>query len=251
MLHSGWMQVETALLFETPEQIYTRVFRALNPRAKIPEILITFKQYANANSRIHLADGRLEVQISDLLQSAPAPVQDALAYILLSKLYRKGIDSKALAVYRRYMNRVDVRRQLRIVKQTRGRKQITEPKGSVYDADLLFDELNLRFFGGMMAKPLLGWSVRPSLTILGHYDPSHHAIVLSSVLDTEEAPEIAVRYVMYHEMLHLRHPEDHRGARRCVHTQAFKAEERLFPQFREAQAALRQFIELKRRSKKT
>ena len=94
-----------------------------------------------------------------------------------------------------------------------------------------------------MAEPQLGWSLRPSRTTLGHYDPSHNAIILSSLLDAPDAPELAMRYVMYHEMLHLRHPTLHKATRRCVHTPEFKADERQFPDYREAKAALRKFVE--------
>ena len=240
------MQVETALFFETTEQIYARVFVRLKPRTPLPRIRIEFKKYANANSRITLKEGSLLVQISDLLEGAPAPVQEALACILISKLYRKQPDARALAVYRRYLNRADMRRVLHLVKNQRGRKQFRGPEGQFYDLHLIFDELNVQFFGGMMAEPQLGWSVRPSRTTLGHYDPSHNTIVLSSILDAADAPELAVRYVMYHEMLHLRHPTEHRATRRCVHTAAFKADEREFPDFQAAKAALKRFVESKR-----
>ena len=147
---------------------------------------------------------------------------------------------------RRYLNRADVRKTLHVVKRQRGRKLFRNPKGEVYDLRLMFDELNVAFFGGLMAEPQLGWSVRPSRTTLGHYDPSHHAIILSSLLDMRDAPELAVRYVMYHEMLHLRHPTVHKAGRRCVHTPEFKAEERLFPEFTEAKRLLKAFVDSKR-----
>ena len=243
MLHSGWMQVETALFFETTEQIYARVFLALKPRTPLPHIRVEFKKYANANSRITLKDGSLLIQISDLLEGAPAPVQEALANILIRKLYRKDADARALAVYRRYLNRVDVRRTLHLVKNQRGRKQLRAPQGQFFDLHQIFDELNVEFFGGMMAEPQLGWSIRPSHTTLGHYDPSHNTIILSSILDAADAPELAVRYVVFHEMLHLRHPTEHRATRRCVHTPAFKADERQFPAFEDAKKALKGFLE--------
>jgi len=75
--------------------------------------------------------------------------------------------------------------------------------------------------------------------MLGHYDPSHHAIVLSKSLDRATVPRIAVEYVLYHEMLHLRYPTEHRGARRCVHTPDFKAAEKLFPGLADARTALK------------
>jgi hypothetical protein len=76
------MQVESALFFESIKQIYERVFRSLRPRTPIPNIAVRFRKYANANSRIRLAQGELSVDISDLLKDAPAPVQEALASIL-------------------------------------------------------------------------------------------------------------------------------------------------------------------------
>jgi hypothetical protein len=66
--------------------------------------------------------------------------------------------------------------------------------------------------------------------------------VLSRILDRAEVPKLAVEYVMYHEMLHVRHPVEHKGSRRCVHTRAFKDEEKKFEQFREAKLLLRRLV---------
>jgi len=237
------MHVETALFFESVEQIYARIFRCFRPRTPLPRITVQFRQYANANSRIRLESGHLKVEISDLLESAPAPVQEALASILLAKLFRKTPEPNVLARYRRYLNRTDVRRSLYVVKQMRGRKSLRDPRGAVYDLRVIFDELNFRYFHGLMAQPQLGWSMRPSRTTLGHYDPPHNAIVLSSLLDSENVSGLLVRFVLFHEMLHLRYPTEHRGSRRCVHTREFKLAEREFEHYREAQLELKRFVE--------
>jgi hypothetical protein len=42
-------------------------------------------------------------------------------------------------------------------------------------------------------------------------------------------PREVVEYVMFHEMLHLEHPVEHKGARRRVHTPEFQEAERQFP----------------------
>jgi hypothetical protein len=173
------MQVETALFFETAEQIYARVFKQLRPRTLLSGVTVKFRRYANADSRISFANGMLNVQISDTLEGAPAPVQEALARILICKLYRKQPEARALAVYRRYLNRADVRRVLHLVKQERGRKRFRDARGDVYDLHQIFDDLNVQFFDGLMAEPRLGWSSRPSRTTLGHYD--HHTMQLSLV----------------------------------------------------------------------
>jgi len=237
------MQVETALFFETLEQIYTRVFRTIKPRTPLPAITVRFRRYANVTSRIKLADNRLMVDISDLLEPAPAPIHEALAYILIAKLFRKAPESNVIARYQRYLNRADIRRALHTAKRERGRKLLRGPKGAVYDLQAIFQSLNFRYFSGLMSAPQLGWSTKPSRTTLGHYDPSHHAIVLSSLLDCEQCPELVVEFVMFHEMLHLRYPAEHKGARRCVHTKEFKAAEREFEMYSDAQKALRAFVE--------
>ena len=237
------MQVETALFFETIEQIYARVFRSFRPRTPVPRITVQFRKYANANSRIRLEDGHLMVDISDLLKGAPAPIQEALANILVGKLFRKALDESVLARYRRYLHRPEVRRTLYLVKQERGRKSFRAAEGKVYDLCAIFEVLNLRYFHGLLARPQLGWSVRPSRTTLGHYDPSHNVIVLSSLLDSENAPELVVRFVVFHEMLHLRYPTEHSGSRRCVHTDEFKRAEKEFENYREAKQELKRFVE--------
>src|SRR5215467_7550968 len=83
--------IQAALFFETPEQIYARVFRELRPRTPLPKLRVEFCRFANADSFIRLENGHLLVRISDLLAGAPAPVTEALAYILLGKLYRKEV----------------------------------------------------------------------------------------------------------------------------------------------------------------
>ncbi|HTU47367.1 MAG TPA: SprT-like domain-containing protein, partial [Bryobacteraceae bacterium] len=225
------------------EQIYERVFRTLKPRTPVPRITIQFRKYANANSRIRLQDGHLHADISDLLEDAPAPIQEALAFILISKLHRLVPAAGIVARYRRYLNRSDIRRTLLSVKQERGRKSYRDPRGRVYDLSAIFEELNFQYFHGLMARPALGWSLRPSRTTLGHYDPSHHVIVLTVLLDSEKAPELLVKYVMFHEMLHLRFPSEHRGARRCVHTKEFKRAEREFKDYEKAIAEMKRFVD--------
>jgi len=237
------MQVETTLFFETVEQIYARVFAVLNPRSSIPQINVRFRKYANANSRIRLHEDHLTVNISDLLEGAPAPIQEALAHILVGKLLRKAPPLSMLARYRWYLNRADVGRTLYLVKQERGRKVLRDPRGATYDLEEIFEELNVRYFRGLMGRPQLGWSPTCCRTTLGHYDPSHNAIVISRLFDSRKASRIIVNFIMFHEMLHLKYPTEHKAVRRCVHTKKFKEAERTFEGYQQAKAALRDFLE--------
>ena len=233
------VNVASSLFFESPVEIFARVHREIRPRTPVPPIAVGYKRFVDPNSRIRLEAGQITATITDLLDGAPAPVTEALAHILLSKLYRKPIAAAQQHRYRLYLNRKDMRRQIDLMRQTRGRKAHTGSAGSTHDLVAVFEEINAQYFGGMMARPELGWSHVRSRTRLGHFDPSHNTIMISRIFDDPRAPRVALEYVMFHEMLHLRYPVDHSGTRRCVHTPAFKAHERQFPQFKEAKALLR------------
>ena len=236
------MQVETALFFESLEQIYVRVFHMLKPQVPEPRVTVRFRKYASAKSRVEFSEGHLRVTISDFLERAPAPIQEALAYILLVKLFRKAPLPGMLARYRRYMNRADVSRELRLLRQQRGRKILRNPTGRRFDLAEIFNELNAQYFGGSLDQPRLGWSPTCSRATLGHYDPCHNTIVLSSVLDSSRASRLMVEFVLFHEMLHLKYPTQHKGTRRCVHTKEFKTAEAAFERRQEAKEALRELL---------
>ena len=231
--------VQSSLFFETLEEIYARVFRELKPRTPAPELRVEFCRFANADSFIRLESGRLNVRITDLLSGAPAPVMEALAHILLGKLYRKPIARMYNHRYRLYLNRKDVRLQAQLVRQIRGRKFISGPQGQQFNLDEVFERLNARYFDGLMGRPQLGWSRGRSRSMLGHFDPSHNAIIISRILDQKAVPVLALEYVMFHEMLHLRYPVDHAGVRRRVHTREFQEAEKKFPQLKDAKELLK------------
>jgi hypothetical protein len=235
--------LQSSLFFETPDEIYARVFRLLKPRTPLPELRVEYCRFANADSFIRLEHGKLHVRISDLLEGAPAPVTEALAFILLGKLYRKAVPRIYSHRYRLYLNRRDFRRQAHLVRQIRGRKFVSGPQGTIYNLEEIFERLNQQFFDGLLGRPQLGWSRRPSRSMLGHFDPSHNAIIISSIFDRrggEISPlSLALEYVMFHEMLHLRYPVDHSGSRRRVHTREFREAEKKFPNLKEAKEILK------------
>jgi len=242
MIDAGFLtpvNISSSLFFESPVEIFGRVHREVRPRTPVPPVVVEYKQFANADSLVRLEMGTLTVRITDLLEGAPAPVIEALAHILIGKLYRKPTARQYEHRYRLYLNRRDMRRRISLVRQTRGRKVHLGSQGSVHNLEEVFEELNGKYFGGMMARPGLGWSHVRSRTRLGHFDPSHGMIMISRIFDDPCAPRLALEYVMFHEMLHLHYPVDHSGTRRCVHTPEFKAHEKQFAEFKEARALLK------------
>lgn len=224
---------------EKLQQIFQRLYRELRPRAPIPEFRVEFYAFANINSTIRLREDVVHVRISDLLEGSPDTVLEAIAHILLAKIYRKPIQPLHSTRYRRYVSSHDVAAKAHLLRQVRGRKQIASARGTVYDLDAIFEALNQRFFYGLLARPQMTWSRARARNSLAHYDPAHNAIVVSRVFDHARVPRYAIDYIVYHEMLHLKHPVKLRGSRRCVHGPEFQAEEKLFPELERAKQFLK------------
>ncbi len=233
------MAYQSAILFESIEEIYGRVFKDLRPTLATPGIQVRYYRFTNLTSNIRLIQGQLLVKISDLLVDAPTHIQESLAYILLSKLFRQRPPKSMMDSYRLYLSRQDVRSRLNEVRQERGKKLLAPAGGNHFDLDSMFEAINSQYFGSTIVKPKLGWSMQQSRTILGHYDASHHAIAISRRLDRAEIPAHVVEYVLYHEMLHIKHPVEHKGSSRKIHTRPFQQEEKLFVKYLEARAYLK------------
>jgi hypothetical protein len=219
--------------------VFQAEYRVLRPRAPMPPIHVRFRRFTSLNTTIRLREGQIHVSLSDLLEGAPEPVIRAIAHILLAKLYRKPIDAAHNARYKRFASSTAVAKQTELIRSARGTKRFFGPQGHYYNLDEVFDTLNMRFFGGLMGRPELTWSEHHAKRSLGHYDAAHNTIVVSRVFDRPSSPRYAIEYLLYHEMLHLKHPVRMKGLRRCVHSREFKAEERQFPELKEALAFIK------------
>lgn len=215
-------------------QIFEQVFRILRPRTPLPEFQVNFRRYADVNNVIRIRDGKVVVGLSDLLETAPRTVIESIAAILLSKLYRRPIPEHYQVCYRRYLNRRSVRNQAQIIRRERGRKWISTAAGQNFNLEEIFDQLNREYFANTLKRPHLSWSRAASRTLLGHFDTAHNAIIISKIFDRPQMPRFGVEYILYHEMLHLKHPVTHTRERRCFHSAEFRADEKRFTHFADA-----------------
>ncbi len=210
---------------------YQNAFELLDDRKRTPEIDVSFYPYININHTIRVRGGRVYVRLAEICRDMPAIAHQALSYILVAKLLGKRVPPEARRIYTEYTRTPEMRERAAVSKKSRGRKQVTSPTGNVYDLDQMFDELNGQYFQGRLSKPGLSWSQRRTFRILGHYDSVHHTIIISCSLDEASVPEFVVRFVMYHEMLHIFHPTKHSNGRRYNHTPEFRRDERRFELF--------------------
>ena len=222
--------------------LFADAFRQLGSRSlKTPEIEVRFYPYAGLHHTIRLRGGRVYVRISDIFKDAPENVHRALALILVAKLLSKRTPEVHQRVYRDYAYSPQILRLSDIARRRRGRKVVSSARGQFYDLDRMFERLNRTYFGGQIEKPTLTWSQRRTRRILGHHDAAHETVVISKTLDARDVPEWFVEYILYHEMLHIKHPARLINGRRYYHTNAFRTEEQRFPHYRAAQEWLDRF----------
>jgi hypothetical protein len=217
------------------EKLFREAFRHLGGERAIPPMDVRFYPYAGLHHTIRLRSGRAYVRLSDICKDGPLEVHRALAFVLVAKLLSKRTPAIHERTYRDYSLRPEIQRSSDIARRRRGRKMVSSAQGQVYDLDRIFARLNRRYFQGELPTPTITWSQRRTRRILGHHDRVYETITISKTLDSLEVPEWFTEYIMYHEMLHIKHPARLLNGRRYYHTGAFRSDERRFPYYEEAQ----------------
>lgn len=227
-------------------RLFADAFQHLGGQRPVPAIEVRFYPYAGLHHTIRLRSGRLYVRLSDICKESSVNIHRALAFILVAKLLSKRVPVAHERTYREFTARPEVQRASDITRRGRGRKMVSSPQGRVYNLDRMFSRLNRRFFDGRLEKPTITWSQRRTRRILGHHDRVYETITISKSLDSLEVPEWFVEYILYHEMLHIKHPARLVKGRRYYHTSAFRADERRFPYYDDAQRWLEKVSRLQR-----
>ena len=212
-------------------EVFRRVFFRLRIKSPVVSIGARFHPFAGLRSTISVRNGAVKVRVSDLLAEASPLVLEALAEILLARVFHRRPSREARECYLAYTFRPAMRSRIDSARRERGSKRLLPPRGHHHDLEEIFHELNRRFFHGQIPPSRLGWSHQYSRRILGHYDSGHATITISRKLDSPSVPRYLLEYVVYHEMLHIRIPVERRGQRRVVHSREFREAEKKFPQY--------------------
>jgi predicted metal-dependent hydrolase len=193
--------------------------------------VVEYHPYAGLTLTIRLREDVAHVRLSDALHDAPPNVVEAAAAILLGRLYRRRAPRELVEAYRAFSYSHEVRDRVHSLRQARGRRASHRPEGAHHDLDAMFNDLNRRYFEAMLPKPTLSWSPRVWRSQLGCFDPALHQIVINRQLDRPNVPRFVVAYVMYHEMLHVKHPMKFARCRRESHGPEFRREEKKFADY--------------------
>ena len=182
---------------EQIKNFYVEAFQSLNKKDNVPEISVEFYPYIGINHTIRVRNGKVFVRLAEVCCDMPLGVQQALAFILVSKLLRKKISPDVSEIYRGFIKNVELREKVLDNKRTKGRKVITAAKGEIYDLSEIFTHLNQIYFDGKIPAPTLSWSARKTYRILGHHDAAHETIVISKSLDDIKTPKYVVEFIIF------------------------------------------------------
>lgn len=221
--------------------LFQRMYTRLNCEGRPPHFAVEFYPYANLTHSIRLRHDTAHVRLSDLLCGAPLEVTEATAAILLSRLYRRRLPREIESIYKQYSQASATRQKLRTLRKKRARRRILEARGHHHDLARLFDALNEKYFQGTLPRPKIGWSTRRWRSQLGIFDPALNQISINLALDRSDVPEYVVAYVLYHEMLHRKHPIKLARCRLEAHSREFRTEEKKFDEYQRAMRFLKRF----------
>jgi hypothetical protein len=218
--------------------IFQRMYTRLNCDGRPPRFRVEFFPYSSLTLTIRRREETVYVRFSDLLRRAPLDVLEGAAILLLAKIYRRRAPKALTEPYLAYARSNRTRTRMNKMRGARVRRTVAPPQGRQYDLDKMFDELNGRYFEGQLAKPHIGWSTRSWRRQFGCYDPGPNQILLNRRMDRPVVAQCAVEYVLYHEMLHVKHPTRRSGCTLLSHSPEFRAEEKRFAEFERARRVL-------------
>ncbi len=219
-------------------RVFQRMFTRLGCQGRPPRFVVELYPYSSLMHTIRLREDLAQVRLSDALRAAPLEVLEAAATILLARLYRRRAPRQPVETYRRFVLARGTRRRMRRLRQKRARRSASGPRGTYHDLARMFTRLNLRYFAGRLRCPRLGWSARAWRRQLGCFDPDLDQIVINARLDDRTVPAYAVQFVLYHEMLHVKHPLRVAHCGLQSHSPEFRLEEKRFARYAQARKFL-------------
>ncbi|MGH9678477.1 MAG: M48 family peptidase [Candidatus Acidiferrales bacterium] len=220
------------------EQIFQRIFTRLGCQGRPPQFVVELYPYANLSHTLRLRNDVARARLSDILRDAPLPVIEAAAAILLAQMYRRRVPAGLRELYRNYALAHSTRRRIAHIRRKRARRIPHRPDGDAHDLAPMFEGLNQKYFEGELRRPSLGWSRRAWTSQFGCFDPSLNQIVMNKRLDSPDVPSYAVEFILYHEMLHVKHPLRAAACGLQAHSPEFRAEEKLFADYTRARKFL-------------
>jgi hypothetical protein len=223
------------------EWICRSVLPSMSPSFRHARIVASFYPYIGLTHTIRRRKGDWVIRISDHCRLASGLVLEAIAIILGCKILRRRPPSRMVDLYDQFRRNSVVQARVQARRRLRGQKRINAVEGRHHDLAAIYRSLNEQYFGRRVEIGKVGWGLRASWRRLGHYDPVHHTITVSPVLDSPRVPQSVVAYLVYHEMLHAVFEDTAGPGRKRHHPPEFRRAERAYPTYGSARKFLDRF----------
>ena len=176
----------------------------------------------------------LRVSLHQMFLEAPSHVKQAVARFIQGR--RREANPTIQAYVEQNRSRMDRSKQLDPRK--------LQQEGRVYDLQQIYHEVNEIYFDSKLSLAITWYGTpgrrKRSHVTFGQFNDSLQLVKMHRILDNPFVPRYFVAYVMYHEMLHHVWPVVvKKNGRQVIHGPEFKAQEKMFHQYEEAEGWLK------------
>lgn len=205
---------------------YNQLVVILNDKMKVP-VSITLTRNRVSMISIDFTKACIKIRLHRRFLDAPMCVIWALKRYLLGRSLDDWLTVSGFA---------------RSISSEQNQKMIVPAEdntmGSVFDLLKIFKDINKDFFSGnircaiqwgRMGRPRGKRFGRRRSVRFGSWVPSRRIIRVHPVLDNEKVPLEFIKYIVFHEMLHVVVPVVKKNGREYDHSSVFKALEKRYP----------------------
>ncbi len=214
-------------------------FRDAAARLGVGPVKAAFYPYSELKHTWTRVGHTASFKISDYLENAPEEVLGSLGHYLVSRAFGKECEGGLTEAYSAYAGSSQMWAAARERYIRRAKSLSFEVNGRSRNLRTVFAYVNSYYFSGMAPEPVLAWVSESPRRRLGYYFEPLRILATNRSLDADTIPRYVLEFVMYHELLHHLRAGDGKPLRRVHHTKEFKAQEREFTHFRDAERWLR------------
>jgi len=178
----------------------------------------------------------VDIQVTDYMRGADQAMLDEFAECMCRRILTKRSKELYTQKMRDWLQSPEFVAMNRQTYLKRSRNIAYTESGANYDLKESLERLVSESMVPEISNKYITWTKKPNSQRMGYCSVIMRVVAISSALDNEKVPEFVSDYVLYHELLHL---NDGLKAMGSHHDSAFRARERAYPKWREAEAILK------------
>ncbi|MBI4360614.1 M48 family metallopeptidase [Candidatus Micrarchaeota archaeon] len=195
-----------------------------------------YHDFASLKAVMQRTGNLVTVKASRGFEAGGREVLVGLALDLIGRSFRRRVPENAYtSAFQEFFRNAQAVKLSHSLKRRFGRQRRLQANGSHHDLnDVVLRLIHEYPVLQELPVPKIGWNAQGGARLVGFYDEAAHEILISNRLDQKRVPFYVLEYVVFHELLHAKHPSKHNATRRTVHSMAFKTDEQKYPFYQDA-----------------